>query len=65
MFSHRIKMFALFGFQVWIDASWLLIGALIAWTLAVAVFPESVPHLETATYWWMALLATIGLLFSS
>ncbi|MGC2414820.1 MAG: site-2 protease family protein [Stellaceae bacterium] len=64
MFSHRIKLFALFGFQVWIDASWLLVGALIAWTLAGAVFPAAVPGLATATYWWMAIAATIGLLFS-
>jgi len=30
MFVHRVKLFSLFGFQVWIDASWLLIGMLIA-----------------------------------
>jgi Zn-dependent protease/predicted transcriptional regulator len=64
MFAHRIKLFALFGFQVWIDASWLLIGTLIAWTLADAVFPAAVPGLEASTYWWMAIAATIGLLFS-
>jgi Zn-dependent protease/predicted transcriptional regulator len=64
MFSHRIKLFALLGFQVWIDASWLLVGALIAWTLAVAVFPAAVPDLAVSTYWWMAIAATIGLLFS-
>lgn len=64
MFSHRIKLFALFGFQVWIDASWLLVGALIAWTLAGAVFPAAVPALAVSTYWWMAIAATIGLLFS-
>jgi hypothetical protein len=46
MFAHRIKLFALFGFQVWIDASWLRIGSLIAWTLADAVFPAAVPGLE-------------------
>jgi Zn-dependent protease/predicted transcriptional regulator len=64
MFSHRIKLFALFGFQVWIDASWLLVGALIAWTLAGAVFPAAVPDLAVSTYWWMAIAATVGLLFS-
>jgi len=36
MFTHRIRLFTLFGFKVWIDASWLLIGGLIAWTLAAA-----------------------------
>jgi Zn-dependent protease/CBS domain-containing protein len=64
MFSHRVRVFSLFGFQVWIDASWLLIALLIAWTLAAAVFPAAVPGLGTATYWWMAIAATIGLLFS-
>ena len=64
MFLHRIKLFALCGFQVWIDASWLLIGTLIAWTLADGVFPAAVPGLRASTYWWMAIAATIGLLFS-
>ena len=64
MFSHRFKLFALFGFQVWVDASWFLIGALITWTLAGAVFPGALPGLATATYWWMGIAATIGLLFS-
>ena len=64
MFTHRVKLFALFGFQVWIDASWLLIAALIAWTLAGAVFPAVLPGLRAGTYWWMAIVATIGLLFS-
>jgi Zn-dependent protease len=64
VFAHRIKVFALFGFEVWIDASWLLIALLIAWTLAAAVFPAAIPGLGTATYWWMAIAATIGLLFS-
>jgi Zn-dependent protease len=64
MFSHRIRLFSLFGFQVWIDASWLLLGALVAWTLAVGVFPAQIPGLPDSTYWWMAIAATIGLLFS-
>ena len=57
-------VFALCGFQVWVDASWLLIGTLIAWTLADGIFPAAVPGLSAATYWWMAIAATIGLLFS-
>ena len=64
MFTHRIKLFSLFGFKVWIDASWLLIGGLIAWTLADAVFPTDLPGLPAATYWSMGLAAAIGLLFS-
>ena len=64
IFSHRIRLLSLFGFDVWVDASWLLLAALISWTLAEAVFPELTPHLARATYWWMAAAATIGLLFS-
>ena len=37
---------------------------MIAWTLAVGVFPAEIPGLQAATYWWMAIAATIGLLFS-
>lgn len=55
---------SLFGFDVWIDASWLLLAVLIAWTLAEAVFPRIAPQLASTTYWWMATAATIGLFFS-
>lgn len=64
MFTHRMKLFSLFGFEVKIDASWLLLAALISWTLAEGVFPELTPDQSKATYWWMAVAVTIGLLLS-
>ena len=64
MFTHRFKLFQLVGFQVWIDASWLVIGGLITWTLAAGVFPAELPDLPISTYWWMGIAAAIGLLFS-
>jgi Zn-dependent protease/predicted transcriptional regulator len=64
MFLHRIKLLTLAGFTVWIDASWLVFAGLFAWTLAAGLFPSTMPSLSTATYWWMAAVATIGLLFS-
>ncbi|HUK07437.1 MAG TPA: site-2 protease family protein [Stellaceae bacterium] len=39
-------------------------AALISWTLARVVFPDLAPNLPIATYWSMAIVATIGLLFS-
>ena len=63
MFAYRVKLLSLFGFQVWIAASWLLIVTLIAWTLAVALLPAAMPDRAALTYWWMALVGTIGLLF--
>lgn len=64
MLGQRIRLFSLFGFDVRVDASWLLLAALVAWSLAEGVFPELTPGLGAATYWWMATAVTIGLLIS-
>src|SRR3954468_18464957 len=64
MFFYRVRLFSLFGFDVYVDASWLLLAVLIAWSLAVGVFPEMVSGLTSATYWSMAVVATAGLMFS-
>jgi Zn-dependent protease len=37
MFENRISLFKIFGFQVWIDLSWLILGVLITWSLAVGL----------------------------
>ena len=57
-------VFSLFGFDVYVDASWLLLAVLITWSLAVGVFPSIDPGLTSAAYWSMAVVATVGLLFS-
>jgi len=62
--NRRISLFSLFGFDVKIDASWLLLAALISWTLAEGVFPALTPGWTAGTYWWMAVAVTIGLFFS-
>jgi len=64
MFFYRVRFFSLFGFDVYVDASWLLLAVLIAWNLAVGVFPSIDPGLTSAAYWSMAVVATVGLLFS-
>ena len=64
IFFHRVRLFSLFGFEVSVDASWLLLGILIGWTLAGSVFPSLTPGLGTAAYWLMAAVATAGLLLS-
>jgi len=64
MFLHRVRLFQLVGFTVWVDASWLIFAALITWTLADGVFPAMVPNLPSATYWWMGIAGAIGLFFS-
>src|SRR5204863_8943101 len=63
-FFYRVRLFSLFGFDVYVDASWLLLAVLIASSLAIGAFPSIVSGLTPAAYWSMAVVATIGLLFS-
>ncbi len=61
MFGKGIRLFRLFGFSVEIDASWLIIAALVTWSLAAGYFPTFYPDLSTATYWWMGVMGALGL----
>ncbi|MGE5568111.1 MAG: site-2 protease family protein [Rhodospirillales bacterium] len=61
MFGKRLTLFKLFGFEVRLDASWLIIAALVVWSLAVGVFPFWYPGLALATYWWMGIAGAAGL----
>lgn len=64
MFGKRLKLFSLFGFSVQIDASWLIIAALITWSLAAGYFPAQVKGLAVRTYWWMGVAGAVGLFAS-
>jgi Zn-dependent protease/CBS domain-containing protein len=45
------------GIQVGVNWSWLVVLALIVWTLYSAIFPETAPGLSNATYAVMAVVA--------
>ncbi len=64
MFTKSFTIFRLFGFEVKMDLSWLLLGLLITWSLAVGVFPAMYEDLRPAVYWWMGALGALGLLLS-
>src|SRR5690606_27067302 len=64
MFGRRIRLFTLFGFEVGIDLSWVLLALLITWTLAIGYFPFRIEGLSPGTYWWMGILGALGLFFS-
>jgi len=64
MFGKRIKLFELLGFEVKIDISWIIIAALITWTLAQGVFPHYYKNLSSQTYLWMGILGALGLFAS-
>jgi len=61
MFSHRIRIFKLFGFEVRVDASWFFIALLITWSLAMGYFPYKYRGLPAPDYWWMGILSALGL----
>lgn len=64
MFGRQITLFELLGFKVKVDASWVLLALLIAWTLAQGYFPSSYESLSAATYWGMGIAGMIGVFFS-
>jgi len=54
MFGRRMKnCLKLLGFEVKIDASWLVIAVLVTWSLAKGAFPAWYPNLSPETYWIM------------
>ncbi len=66
MFGKRVTLFRLLGFSVRVDASWLILAALITWSLATGVFPyffqgRDIPVFH---YWLMGLAGMLGLLGS-
>jgi Zn-dependent protease/CBS domain-containing protein len=64
MFGKRFKLFKLFGFEVGIDLSWIIIAILIAWSLSTGYFPIQIKNLSPQTYWIMGIIGAAGLFFS-
>jgi len=64
MFGKRITLFKLLGFSVRIDMSWLIILAIVVWSLAGSVFPEEYEGLHWSLYVAMGLGGAIGLFLS-
>jgi Zn-dependent protease len=61
MFGKQLRLFRLFGFQVKVDLSWLIIFVLVSSSLAAGVFPQQYEGLSQATYWVMGIIAALGL----
>lgn len=64
MFGSRVTLFKLLGFEIRLDASWVIIAVLITWTLATGYFPMDYKDLPPATYWWMGAAGAFGLFAS-
>ncbi len=64
MLGRGVKLFNLMGFEVRLHSSWLILAALVAWSLAGGFFPSRFPGYPRIDYWWMAIASVAGLLFS-
>ena len=59
-----IRLFTLFGFEVKLDLSWLMLALLISWSLGAGMFPVEYPDLPPRAYAWMGIAGAIGVFFS-
>lgn len=64
LIARSFPLFTIFGFEVKLNLSWLLLGLLVTWTLAEGFFPERYPDLSANTRWWMGIAGALGILFS-
>ena len=60
----QFRLFSLFGFEVRLDLSWLLLALLISWSLGAGMFPADYPGLTPRTYDWMGVFGALGVFFS-
>ena len=60
----QYRLFSLFGFEVKLDLSWLLLALLISWSLGAGVFPVDYPGLSKQVYAWMGIASAVGVFFS-
>jgi Zn-dependent protease/CBS domain-containing protein len=61
VFTQPVTLFKVFGFDIRLDASWLLLAVLVTWSLAVGFFPQVQPGLAPGVYWSMGVIGLIGL----
>jgi Zn-dependent protease/CBS domain-containing protein len=57
--SSSLRLGRVAGIEIGVNWSWLVIFALITWTLASAVFPSTNPHLSKGAYVAMAIAAAV------
>ncbi len=59
MIGSGVKLTRILGIEIWVDYSWLVIFALVTWSLAAGFFPKEYPGLTTQAYWIMGAFAGV------
>lgn len=60
MFANSVKLFSINKFDIKVDPSWLIIAALITWSLSQQFFPDALPGYTLGAYVMMAVIAMLG-----
>jgi Zn-dependent protease len=60
MFWARWQLFRLLGIPIRMDASWLLILAILTWTLESQQFQPELPGISPLLLWFLALVTAVG-----
>jgi Zn-dependent protease len=58
--THSIRLGRIFGIEIGVNWSLILIFALITWTLAGTVLPQSVPNQSLTAYWTAAVFGALA-----
>lgn len=64
MFKNAVQLFEIFGFKLKVDPSWLLIAALIVWSLSGSYFPQALPGGSAALHTTLGVIAMLGMFAS-
>lgn len=64
MTGKNITLIEIFGFKIKVNISWVFIALLLSWALAQGYFPNVYEGLTKITYWWMGVIAMLGLFVS-
>jgi Zn-dependent protease len=54
----------LLGFEIRFDLTWLILVAVVVWSLSTGLFPAAFANLPTSTYVWMGVLGAVGVFAS-
>ncbi|WP_234817615.1 site-2 protease family protein [Thalassobacter stenotrophicus] len=64
MFANAVKLFSINNFDIKIAPGWVLIAALITWSLSHQYFPQILPNAPPAVHLTMAICTMLGLFAS-
>jgi Zn-dependent protease len=64
MFANAVKLFSIDGFDVKVDPSWVIIAALVTWSLSQQYFPDALPGYAQGTYVAIGVVSMLGLFAS-